>query len=139
MNVHLVSGAATVLLPRPGRLMSALCAIIAVVNNAASITDLIIGCRHILAVGLLSAHGALGQEGLNQYVSVMTCSSPARCPDILTTHDSLLYIFSYAAVCIMYVALVQLKLNRPTFGIMSPCSYSSQSTTLPWWNQTVGH
>lgn len=63
MNVHLVSRAATALLPRPGPLMSALCAIIAVVNNAASITDLIIGCRHILAVGLLSAHVASAQEG----------------------------------------------------------------------------
>lgn len=63
MNVHLVSRTATALLPRPGRLMSALCAIIAVVNDAASITDLIIGCPHILAVGLLSAHGVLAQEG----------------------------------------------------------------------------
>lgn len=62
MNVHLVSRAATELLPCPGPLMSALCAIITVVNNAASITDLIIFCQHILAVGLLSAHGASAQE-----------------------------------------------------------------------------
>lgn len=52
MNVHLVASAAIALLPRPRPLMSALCAIIAVVNNAASVTDLIIGCRHVLAVGL---------------------------------------------------------------------------------------
>lgn len=51
MNVHLVASAAIALLPRPRLLMSALCAIIAVVNNAASVTDLIIGCRHVLAVG----------------------------------------------------------------------------------------
>lgn len=63
MNVHLVFRAATALLPRPGPLMSALYAIIAVVNNAASITDLIIGCRHILVVELFSAQEASVQEG----------------------------------------------------------------------------
>lgn len=63
MNVHLVANTAIALLPRPRPSMSALCAIIAVVNNAASVTDLIIGCLCILAIGPLSAGGALAREG----------------------------------------------------------------------------
>lgn len=63
MNVHLVAGAAIALLSRPHSLMSALCAIIAAVNSAASVTDLIRGCRRVLAVGPLSASGASAQEG----------------------------------------------------------------------------
>lgn len=34
-------------------LMSALCAIIIVVNNAATVTDLIIGCQRVLSAGSL--------------------------------------------------------------------------------------
>lgn len=60
MNVHLVFKA-TVLLPHPGPLMSALCAINAVVKNAASVTDLIMGCRLIFTVEPLRAHDALAQ------------------------------------------------------------------------------
>lgn len=82
--------------------MSALCAIIAVVNNAASVTDLIIGCRHVLAVGR-------GREAsFNQYVSGDEMLGPwemsAVFDHIYAARDSLLYIFPYAAACIMYVA-----------------------------------